>query len=234
MEYGIAMLAIIPARGGSKGLPGKNVRPLGGMPLICHSIKAALAASTISRVIVSTDDDEIASISKNCGAEVPFIRPTNLAGDNSMVMDAYLHVVDKITDDTKKPVESFVALLPTAPLRLPKDIDGAVDIFKMNKADSVISVTESSVPVQWYRRITNEGILSDYLPEFNAVVNRQELEQTYVPNGAIYVFRTEVLRATRQYYMKKTYPYIMPHERSVDIDVLLDFEWAAFCLERSG
>lgn len=226
------MLAIIPARGGSKGLPGKNIRPLGGLPLICHSIKAALAAKSISRVIVSTDDLVIASVAKECGAEVPFIRPADLANDESMVMDTYFYMVDKIAEETKQPVESFIALLPTVPLRLPEDIDGAVNTFNKYKADSVISVTESPVPVQWYRRITKEGILCDYLPEFNAVKNRQELEQTYVPNGAVYVFRTEMLRTTRQYYTDKTYPYIMPRERSADIDELLDFEWAEFLLDR--
>ena len=226
------MLAIIPARGGSKGLPGKNIRLLGGMPLICHSIKAALASNSISRVIVSTDSEEIAEVSKNCGAEVPYIRPVDLANDNSMVMDAYLHMVDKIAIETTKPIESFVALLPTVPLRLPYDIDEAVKIFKMKKADSVISVIKSPVPVQWYRKITSEGILCDYLPEFNATKNRQELEETYVPNGAVYVFRTEVLRSTRQYYTDKTYPYIMIRERSADIDELIDFEWAEFLLNR--
>ena len=226
------MLAIIPARGGSKGLPGKNTRSLGGIPLICHSIKAALAANSISRVIVSTDSEEIASVAKDCGAEVPFIRPVNLAGDNSMVMDAYLHMVDRIADEVAQPVESFVALLPTVPLRLAQDIDEAVKVFNTQKADSVVSVTESPVPVQWYRKITSKGVLCNYLPEFNAVKNRQELEQTYVPNGAIYVFRTEILRTTRQYYTDKTYPYIMPRERSADIDELVDFEWAEFLLGR--
>jgi len=226
------MLAIIPARGGSKGLPGKNIKSLCGVPLICHSIKSALAASSISRVVVSTDDDQIAETAKKCGAEVPFLRPSDLANDKSMAMDAYLHMVDRIADETKKPIESFVALLPTVPLRLAEDIDEAVNIFNKNEADSVISVTESPVPIQWYRKITSDGILCDYLPEFNAVKNRQEWEKNYVPNGAIYVFRTEVLRATRQYYTDKTYPYIMPRERSADIDVQLDFDWAEFLLKR--
>ncbi len=226
------MLAIIPARGGSKGLPGKNVKVLGGMPLIGHTIKAALAAESIDRVIVSTDDETIASVAKEFGADVPFFRPLELASDDSMVMDAYLHVVDKVSDEIGEPINGFVALLPTVPLRLSKDINEAVEIFNKNNADSVISVTESPVPIQWYRKINSDGILCDYLPQFNAVKNRQELEQTYVPNGAIYIFRTEVLRATRQYYTDKTYPYIMPRERSADIDVLLDFEWAEFLLER--
>ena len=226
------MLAIIPARGGSKGLPRKNVKSLGGIPLICHSIKTALASNSISRVIVSTDDYKIASIAKEYGAEVPFIRPNNLAKDTSMVMDAYLYMVDKIAEKTSRPVETFVALLPTVPLRLPEDIDNAVNIFNVKNADSVISVIEAPVPVQWYRKISSKGLLQNYLPEFDAVKNRQELEKTYVPNGSIYIFRTEILRATRQYYTDNTYPYVMPRERSADIDELIDFEWAEFLLGR--
>ncbi len=228
------MLAIIPARGGSKGLPGKNIKPLNGSPLICHTIKAALAAKSISRVIVTTDDESIAEVAIECGAEVPFMRPADLAQDDSMVMDTYFYVTDKIAEETGKPVDSFVALLPTVPLRISDDIDNAVKIFHDNNADSVISVTESPVPIEWYRKINSEGVLCDYLPEFNAVKNRQELEQTYVPNGAIYVFRTENLRETRQYYMDKTFPYIMPRERSADIDELLDFEWAEFLLGKQA
>ncbi len=226
------MLAIIPARGGSKGLPRKNIRLLCGLPLICHTIKTALSSNSIKKVIVSTDDDEIAAVAKSCGAEVPFMRSTNLANDTSMVMDTYFDVVDRVAEETSQPVETFVALLPTVPLRLPEDIDEAINIFNFNNADSVISVVKASVPVHWYRRISKEGILRNYLPEFNAIKNRQELEQTYVPNGAVYVFRTKVLRSTRQYYTKKTYPYIMPNERSADIDDLLDFEWAEYLLNK--
>jgi len=228
------MLAIIPARGGSKGLPGKNIRKLNGIPLICYTIKTALKAKSISQVIVSTDDPEIATIAKECGAEIPFMRPQELAEDNSMVMDAYFYTVDRLFKESKKPILSFAALLPTVPLRLPEDIDGAVARYESNNADSVISVTEAQVPIEWYRKINNNGTICDYLPEFNAVINRQELEQTYIPNGAIYVFRTERLRETRQYYMEKTYPYIMPRERSADIDELLDFEWAEFLLQKAN
>ena len=226
------MLAIIPARGGSKGLPGKNIKLLDGVPLICHSIKAALASNLVDRVIVSTEDNEIASIAKNCGAEVPFMRSIDLASDTSMVMDSYLQVVDWIAKENLKPIKSFVALLPTVPLRTSKDIDDAIKIFNDKNANSVISVVEAPVPLDWNRRITKEGILKNYSSEFNAIKNRQELEKTYVPNGAIYVFRTEVLRSTRQYYTEKTYPYVMPRERSADIDELLDFEWVEYLLDK--
>ena len=226
------MIAIIPARGGSKGLPGKNIKSLNGVPLICHSILSALKAKSISRVVVSTDDDEIAKIAKECGAEVPFIRPRNLAKDNSMVMDAYFYTVDRLANEENETIESFVALLPTAPLRLPEDIDNAVSIFMNNSADSVISVTEAPIPIEWYRKIDKNGLLSNYLSEFDKVANRQELNQAHIPNGAIYVFRTEILRKTRQYYMNETYPYIMPRERSADIDEPLDFEWTEFLMQR--
>ena len=226
------MIAIIPARGGSKGLPRKNIKLLDGLPLISHTINAALASNFVDRVIVSTDDKEISSIAKEFGAEVPFIRPVEFANDTSMVMDTYLHAVDWISKEDKKPVQSFVSLLPTIPFRNSDDIDEAIKIFKNKNANSVISVVESTVPLHWYRRISKEGLLENYLPEFNAVKNRQELEKTYIPNGAVYVFQTEVLRSTRQYYTKKTYPYIMPRERSVDIDDLLDFEWAEYLLKK--
>lgn len=226
------MLAIIPARGGSKGLPGKNTKFFGGQPLICHTIKAALSSNLINRVIVSTENNEIASIAKNCGAEVPFMRSIDLASDASMVIDAYLEVVDWISQKNSKPIDSFVALLPTAPLRTSKDIDEAIKIFKDKKADSVVSVVKSQVPIQWYMYINKQEILKNCLPEFNKLKNRQENEETYVPNGAVYVFQTEVLRSTRQYYTKKTYPYIMPRKRSADIDDLLDFEWAEYLLKK--
>jgi len=224
------MLAIIPARGGSKGLPRKNIKLLDGLPLICHSIKAALDSKLVDRVIVSTEDDEIAAISKDCGAEIPFMRPKELATDESMVMDTYLDIIDKISKENDKSIDNFVALLPTTPLRNSNDIDKAIEIFNNKNANSVISVTETLTPLHWCRKITKEGILTDYLPNFNAVKNRQNFTKAYVPNGAIYIFKTEVLRKTREYYTDKTFPYLMPIERSVDIDNLIDFKWAEYLM----
>ncbi|MDA8817699.1 acylneuraminate cytidylyltransferase family protein [Planktomarina sp.] len=228
------MIAIIPARGGSKGLPGKNIKLLNDVPLIGHTILSAIKAKSISRVIVSTDDDEIAQIAKEWGAEVPFMRPSKLAGDEAMVMDAYLYTVDRLALEDNIPINTFVALLPTVPLRLSTDIDAAVAIFFENNADSVISVTEAPVPIDWYKKIDTNGTLTDFCVKANSVANRQELAKGHVPNGAIYIFKTEKLRQTRQYYMEKTYPYIMPRDRSADIDEPLDFEWAEFLLNRKG
>jgi CMP-N,N'-diacetyllegionaminic acid synthase len=228
------MIAIIPARGGSKGLPRKNIKLLNGLPLISHTIKAALASSFVSRVIVSTDDKEISSIAKEFGAEVPFIRPTKFANDESLVTNTYLHAVDWIEKERSISVESFVALLPTAPFRKSEDIDEAIKIFKDKNAYSVISVSESTVPVNWHKRISKVGTLENFLPEeFNIEKNRQEFEKTFIANGAIYVFQTEALRLKRKFFTNKTYPYIMPRERSIDIDDLLDFEWAEFLFKKN-
>lgn len=226
------MIAIIPARGGSKGLPGKNIKLLGGLPLIYYSINAAIKSKSIDRVIVSTEDNEIASIAKDCGAEV-LIRPTNLALDTSMAIDTYLHVVDFIAKQDLKQIESFAALLPTAPLRSSQDIDEAIKIFNDKNASSVISVTEAPVPLNWYKRITKKGTLENYSHEFDNLKNRQEHESTYVPNGAIFVFKTEILRLKRHYYTDKTYPYIMPRERSIDIDDLFDFKLAEYLVNKN-
>ncbi len=205
---------------------------LGDMPLIAHSICAALSAELVTRVIVSTDDAEISSVAKEYGAEVPFMRPPELAQDDSMVMDSYLYTIDRLAEQSGSKISEFTALLPTAPFRTHEDIDSAINIFREQNADSVISVTEAEIPVQWYRKIDEEGILREYLPGFDAIQNRQKNQPTYVPNGAIYIFRTEVLRKTRQYYTDRTYPYIMPRERSVDIDELMDFERAEFMFDK--
>jgi CMP-N,N'-diacetyllegionaminic acid synthase len=229
------MLAIIPARGGSKGLPGKNIKLFGDLPLICHTIKAALASKLIDRVIVSTENNKIASIAKNCGAEVPFMRSVDLASDRSLVMDSYLEVVDWISRENDKIIDSFVALLPTAPLRDPEDIDNAIKIFKNKKADSVISVVEAPVPIQWSLYIDDKKMLKNYLKKFNKLKNRQqEKKKTYVPNGSVNVFCTKILREKRQYFTNKTYPYLMPRERSVDIDDLYDFKWAEYLYNKKS
>ena len=150
--------------------------------------------------VVSTDDDEIALVAKEWGADVPFMRPSKLAGDDAMVMDAYLYTVDRLALEDNTPIDAFAALLPTVPLRLSHDIDAAVAVFFDNKADSVISVSEAPVPIDWYKKIDANGTLIDFSAEANSVANRQELSQSYVPNGAIYIFQTEKLRQTRHYY----------------------------------
>lgn len=224
------MMALIPARGGSKGLPGKNIRLLYGKPLIAWTIEAALASRRIDRVIVSTDEEAIAAAGRSCGAEVPFLRPSHLAQDDSLAIDNYLYTVHRLQQEFHLKEDAFVVLQPTSPLRRPEDIDAAVDLFIQNKADSVISVTELSHPIAWTKTIRPDGTLRDYFDTEEVVKNRQAYQPVYIPNGAVFVLRYSLLKRNYTYYSEKTYPYIMPPERSVDIDTLFDFELAEYVL----
>lgn len=223
------MIALIPARGGSKGLPGKNIRPLNGKPLIAYAIEAALKAKHIDRVIISTDDDEIARVSVQYGAELPFMRPAELASDTAMAIDNYIYTIERLENEGGKSIDSFVVLQPTSPLRIAADIDGAIEMFEQNKADSVISYCQEAHPVTWHKYLDNQGRFVDI---FDAnIKNRQDNRVSYYPNGAVYVFRTSMIRE-RKYYTDKSYAYVMPRTRSVDIDFIEDFEYAEFLLKR--
>lgn len=227
------MIALIPARGGSKGLPGKNLRPLAGKPLIVHTLEAALAARTIERVIVSTDDDEIIRVARGVdGVEVPFRRPPQLAGDTASAVDAYLHAVDclELLDGT--PPRSLCVLLPTAPLRDAVDIDDAVALYRRTRAEVVLSVAPAK-PLAWHQHMDGDGRLAPATAN-SSVANRQDCLQSWVPNGAIYVLDVPALRRTRTYFGPATWGHPMPADRSVDIDTETDFLLAEMLLARSA
>ncbi len=226
------MMAIIPARGGSKGVPRKNIKLLGGKPLIAYTIESARSAGSIDRVILSTDDEEIARVARKSGAEVPFMRPQELARDDSLAIDSYIYTIDKLNSEDVKQYDEFVVLQPTSPFRTAEDIDKAVELFYEKKADSVISVCAAQPPPLWAKKIDSAGCLRNY---FNIDVenkNRQALDTAYMLNGAIFILRLPLLKSLYSYYSGKTYAYIMPPERSVDIDRTIDFEFAEFLIER--
>ena len=223
------MIAIIPARGGSKGLPGKNIKLLCGKPLIAHSIECASGAKQIDRVIVSTDDPKIADVARQFGAEVPFLRPDYLATDEAKAIDNYVYTVDRLSREWDMPIDEFAVLLPTAPLRTSADVDGAIGLFYEKGADSVVSYTPEAHPVRWHKYLDADNAFIDIFEQ--TIDNRQALRTSYYPNGAIYVFRTAVVRAGK-YYTDKSFAYVMPRSRSVDIDTLEDFLYAEFLLHR--
>lgn len=223
------MLAIIPARKGSKGLKDKNKLLLLKIPLVAHSIIAAKKSKKITRVIVSTDCKDIARIAKKYGAEVPFLRSKKLAGDKSMVIDTYFDVIKKI--DKKNSIKNFVALLPTSPLRSHLDIDKAIKLFYKKKAASVISMTEAHYPIDWNHYIKFNKKIVRISKKFDAMSNRQKIRKTYIPNGSIYVFDLNILQKTRKYYHRNSYSYLMPVEKSIDIDNKKDFELAELYLK---
>lgn len=227
------MLAIIPARGGSKGLPGKNIKELMGKPLIAYTIEAALRAKGIDQVIVSTDDRNIAEVAVQYGAEVPFMRPDFLASDQSSAVDVYLHAVETLQNMYQSSITKFMVLLPTAPLRTHTHIEAALKEFAEKQADTLISMKDAPVPVSWYfyandkKQVKNLGLGAG-----SPIANRQKNEQYYIPNGAIYILDYNLLKTKRTYYSNNTIMYHMKEEDSVDIDTLQDFEYAEFLLNK--
>ena len=230
-EFGI-MLALIPARGGSKSIPRKNIKDLCGKPLIFYTIDAAKEAKSIDHIILSTDDEKVVSVCKeyDCDIDVPFMRPPELATDGALAIDNYIYTIERLNKEFKYKYQEFVVLQPTSPLRNAMDIDNAIQIYLEKDADSVISVSEAIYPPLWAKKIDKNGVLKNYFNIENINKNRQELEKTYVPNGAVFVFRFSLLKERYSYYSEKTYPYIMPKERSIDIDNYIDFKFAEFMM----
>jgi CMP-N-acetylneuraminic acid synthetase len=227
------MIAIIPARGGSKGLPRKNILPLNGIPLIAYTIQSALKSKYIDRVVVTTDNKEIADIALKYGAEVPFMRPDYLATDASSAVDVYLHAVETLNKSLDNKISDFMVLLPTVPLRTEKNIDEAVELYDQKKPDTLISVKSAPVPPSWYLKITDTGKISNAnFGDGSINVNRQQNMTYYIPNGAIYILKYEILKETRKYYTDNTLAYIMKEETSVDIDNLLDFKFAELLINQ--
>ena len=223
------MIAIIPARGGSKGLPGKNVRPLNGKPLIAYAVEEALKAKNIDRVIISTDDEEIARVAVEYGAELPFMRPAELATDTALAVDNYIYTIGRLEKESGQQIDAFVVLQPTSPLRISEDIDGAIELFMSKHADSVMTYTQEAHPISWHKYLDEEGHMIKILD--STIKNRQDNRISYYPNGAVYVFKTSLIRE-KKYISDNSYAYIMPRNRSVDIDFLEDFEYAEFILQR--
>lgn len=220
------ILCVIPARGGSKGVKGKNIKPLAGKPLIVYSIQAALA-SNLFKVIVSTDDDEIAKVAQNYGAQVPFKRPTHLATDTAKSIDVAKHALLEMEKIDNVEYDALMLLQPTAPFRTANDINDAIAILNNNKnADSVISVVDVLAHHPARMKYLKDGALID--PPFCEAYenqNRQELEPMYIRNGAIYLTKRDVL-LNNSYKGNKCMALIMPQQRSANIDTIEDFELA--------
>jgi CMP-N,N'-diacetyllegionaminic acid synthase len=224
-------LGIIPARGGSKGLPRKNVLPLLGKPLIAYTIEAALHANSLGRVVVSTDDPETAEIAGNSGADVPFLRPSELAQDNTPTLDVVRHVLANLKTSQSYEPEIVVVLQPTSPLRRPADIDRAVAKLQSTEADSVVSLCTVDHNPHWMMRLQGDRVLP-FIEDGREYVRRQDLPAIYRMNGAIYVTRTDLIVNQKRLLGEDTRGYVMDQESSIDIDTALDMEIAALLLQR--
>lgn len=213
------VLAIIPARGGSKGLPRKNVLPAGGRPLIAWTIEAALNADCVSRVVLSSDDDEIIAVAKEYGCDVPFKRPAALASDEAATMGVVLHALTEL-----RGYDYVVLLQPTSPLRNAKDIDAAFERMMKAGAPSCVSVCPVEEPPYWMYQLGPSDRLRNVVetPAFSH--RRQDLPDVYILNGAIYISRVDELIKSKRFVTVDTVGYVMPRDRSIDIDTRQDFE----------
>lgn len=214
------ILGIIPARGGSKGVPMKNRRPVGGKPLIQYSIDAALRSKRLTTVVVSTDDPVIGEIARGNGVEV-IDRPPLIAGDSSPVIDAVRHAVETLEANGRNRPQAIVLLQPTAPLRTGEDIDRAIDLFYEKDLNPVCSVSrcEDNHPARMYT-LDETGALASLMPEL-AVLRRQDLPPVYHRNGALYIFGQQELTGG-QIIVPGMTPYVMDVRQSLNVDTELD------------
>ena len=221
-------LGLIPARGGSKGIPRKNIATLAGKPLIAWTIETALSCDFLDRIIVSTDDTEIAEIALKSGAEVPFIRPSNLASDNASGIDPVFHAIENIPG-----YDYLVLLQPTSPLRNALDVQNVVEICTLDGAKSCVSVSEAtSHPFHCYS-INSSKQLEPAMSSLESHVRRQDMPRYYCLNGAIFTAEIQWLMESKSFLRPETRAYVMPPERSIDIDSPIDLAFADFLIQRS-
>jgi CMP-N-acetylneuraminic acid synthetase len=213
------VLGVVPARGGSKGVPGKNTRLLCGKPLLQYTAEAALAARLLSRVVLSTEDEEIAGVGKTCGLEVPFMRPVELAEDDTPMLPVVQHALHWIEKNGER-FDAVCLLQPTNPLRRPEDIDGCIRLLDTRKADSVVTILE--VPLEhnphWVYFRNGSDLLRLSTGEATPIPRRQELPPAFHREGSVYVIRRDVLMEGNSLYGQRLAGYPIERARSVNID----------------
>lgn len=225
------LLALITARGGSKRLPRKNVRDLGGKPLIAWSIEAAAGFDEIERVLVSTDDPEIKEASERFSGYVPWLRPEHLATDHATSVDVAIHALDWY-EEQFGPVDGLILLQPTSPFRTKETIRRGINLFRENGRKSVIAVTPTHAHPRWTFRIA-KGRLEPYVGEHGMNVRSQDLDPAFVVNGSLYIISGEELRENRSFFSSQTSALIVDSQvESLDIDTEFDWRFAEYCLQR--
>jgi len=218
-------LAIIPARGGSKGLPKKNIKELCGKPLIAWSIEAGLKSKYLDEVMVTTDSQEIADISNQYGANVPFLRPDELASDTATSFDAIKHTIDYYKNELNKEFDYIVLLEPTSPLREASDVDNMIEKIIKNEDDfdSIVSIGEVHEHPSIMKKIINNNYLVPYCVELEMKTRRQDNDIAYFPYGVAYIVKTKVLLEEQTFYTKRNTFYEIKRYQCYEIDDIYDF-----------
>ncbi len=223
-----SVLTIIPARGGSKGIPRKNIKLLSGKPLIAWTIEEAGKSKYIDRLILSSDDEEIISAAKKYGCEVPFVRPEELAKDDTPGIEPVLHAIRTLPEK----YDYTVLLQPTSPLRSVRDIDSCIELCIRKKLPFCVSVTEVDKSPYWMFRMDSSGHLTHLLKNKGDISRRQILPEIFALNGAVYIAETDRLREKKTFIQPETVGFPMPKSRSLDIDTVSDFMLAEFLIHR--
>lgn len=235
MPESMNILGLIPARGGSKGIPGKNLVPLAGKPLLAHTVEAGLKSRRLTRLVLTTDDERIAQAGRALGAEVPFPRPAELARDDTPALPVIQHALGWLEDRGWR-TDVVVYLQPTSPLRRAAHIDAAVDRLLSERADTVVSVLP--VPHQFNPAsvmLLKDGCLQPFLPELAHLLRRQDKPEVFARNGpAVLACTRAVIMEQGRLYGQRTLPLIMTPEESFDIDTPFDLELVEWLLARRG
>jgi CMP-N,N'-diacetyllegionaminic acid synthase len=226
-------LAIVTARQGSKRLPGKNVRELGGKPLFVWSVLAGLNCPRITRTIVSTDSAEYQRIAISAGADCPWLRDPSLGKDETSSADVVIEVLDRLGEEVHQ-YRGLVLLQPTSPLRTAQDITDALALYEARNAPAVVSVSEAECPSPWIGQLPNDLVMDEFVPAQFRGLRSQDLGHWYRLNGAVYAIGIEEFRREHGFKPKGTLAYVMPRERSVDVDTAFDFDLAEFLMSRKG
>lgn len=224
-DSGETVWAVVPARGGSEGIPGKNLALVGDRSLLCRAIACGLHAACVERTIVSTDDETIAEAGRECGAEVPFLRPSQLARADTPGIAPIQHVLEWAADHGGGEPDWIVCLQPTSPFREALDVDAAFDRARTTGADAVVSVADVRSHPYWTKGVDADGFLHPFLGEEHVAARRQDLPAALAPNGAVYLARASVIRSG-SFYGERTAAYPMPPERSLDVDLPWDLRVA--------
>ncbi|MDD6628171.1 MAG: acylneuraminate cytidylyltransferase family protein [Lachnospiraceae bacterium] len=228
------VLFVITARGGSKGVPRKNIRMVGKFPLIAYKIIAAKKCRYESRVIVSTDDEEIAKISKDYGAEVPFMRPKELADDSASSMDVVMHAMNWISENDTESYDYICLLEPSSPFASYKDLNNALELLEKTGADTLLGMKEVEVSTRFIHTLDENGGLSEFYRAIKdqTSVRRQDQKKEYTMNGCMYIAKWDYFMKNKLFHSEKSIPYIMPEEKSIEIDTMLNYEMACNLVEK--
>ncbi len=225
------ILAIIPARGGSKRLPGKNIKNLGGKPLIAWTIEAAIESNLFDEIMVNTDSKEIAKEAQKFGASTPFIRPEKLASDTASSLDMVKHTLEYYKEQGSR-FTTVILLQPTSPLRTSNDIINAYQLFDKKNATSVLSVCEVDHPTSWCNTLNKSLSMKGFIKPSISKNRSQDFDSEYRLNGAIYIWNVNTFLESNDTIIEPSFASIMPRERSIDIDEEIDFIIASALIDK--